>query len=284
MPSQPWIFICPSSRGIGLHLTRHLLQTTSLPILATTRQPDLASAKKAILSHPWPQPRSQQGDDDDDDDDDVSRRLHLVRVDVTDEQSIEAASGRARELFPPRSHHLHLSCAMPGVLTPERSPSQIDARASMAMFQVNCAGPLLLAKHFAEFLPRRSTEMDMDMAPPRGLARHATWVFMSARVGSVTDNRSGGWFSYRASKAAVNSVARSLDVMLGARSGGKALAVAYHPGTVKTEFSRPFWGSVPEGKLFGPEYAVERMAAVVEGLDVRHRGKCLDWKGDVVPP
>ncbi|QPG94609.1 hypothetical protein C2857_006524 [Epichloe festucae Fl1] len=277
MPSQPWIFICPSNRGIGLHLTRHLLQTTSLPILATTRQADVASAKKAILSQP------QQGDDDDVDD--VSRRLHVVRVDVTDEQSIEAASRRARELFPPRSHHLHLSCAMPGVLTPERSPSQIDARASMAMFQVNCAGPLLLAKHFAEFLPRRSTEMeDHYYYHHHHLARHATWVFMSARVGSVTDNRSGGWFSYRASKAAVNSVARTLDLMLAARSGDKALAVAYHPGTVKTDFSRSFWGSVPEGKLFGPEYAVGRMAAVVEGLDVRHRGKCLDWKGDVVPP
>ncbi|QUC20147.1 uncharacterized protein UV8b_04388 [Ustilaginoidea virens] len=107
---------------------------------------------------------------------------------------------------------------------------------------------------------------------------------MSARVGSVADNRAGGWYSYRASKAAVNSIAGSLDIMLAARSGDKAVALAYHPGTVRTDFSRPFWGRVPEKQLFSPEYAVERMVAVVRGLDLRDRGKCLDWKGEVIPP
>ena len=183
---------------------------------------------------------------------------------------------------PPDRHHLHLSLAVPGVLTPEKSPAQVDAGASLAMFRVNTLGPLLLMKHFAEFLPRRGTDMGGGEAD--ALPAHATWVFMSARVGSVADNRSGGWFSYRASKAAVNSVAKSLDVMLRARSGDKAVAVAYHPGTVRTGLSREFWERVPEEQLFSPEYAAERMVSVVNGLHLGQRGRCLDWKGEEIPP
>ncbi|KAG5926507.1 hypothetical protein E4U42_003245 [Claviceps africana] len=290
MASRPWIFVCPSSRGIGFHLTRHLLQTTTMPILATTRSPDLEAAKTAILSgrpehQPQPQPQPQPRDGDADGDHDGPRspldrhasRLHLTRVDVTDEPSIERAAQLARDLFPPRTHHLHLSFAIPGVLKPEKSPLQIDAAASLAMFRVNCAGPLLLAKHFVGFMPRAGTVVE---------GGPAAWVFMSARVGSVTENRLGGWYSYRASKAGVNSAARSLDWMLRARSGGGAMAVAYHPGTVRTDFSREFWGSV-EGRegFLEVEDAVGRMVGVVRGLDgLRDGGKCLDWRGEVVPP
>ncbi|KID72523.1 uncharacterized protein G6M90_00g090700 [Metarhizium brunneum] len=270
--STPWIFICPSSRGIGLALTRHLLRTTRLPVLATTRHPNPEVSKAAILKG---MDGTQHGDS-------ASSRLHLVSVDVTDPPSVEAASHTARRLFPPDRHHLHLSLAVPGVLTPEKSPAQVDAGASLAMFRVNTLGPLLLMKHFAEFLPRRGTDMAGGEAD--ALPAHATWVFMSARVGSVADNRSGGWFSYRASKAAVNSVAKSLDVMLRARSGDKAVAVAYHPGTVRTGLSREFWERVPEEQLFSPEYAAERMVSVVNGLHLGQRGRCLDWKGEEIPP
>lgn len=203
-------------------------------------------------------------------------------MDVTNPPSMEEASRQARALFPAKTHHLHLSFAIPGILTPEKSLAGIDPDSSMAMFQVNTLGPLLLAKYFAEFLPRRSTEIDVDKL--NGVSRHATWVFMSARVGSVTDNRSGGWFSYRASKAAVNSITKSVDIMLKTRSGDKALAIAYHPGTVKTGLSEEFWGRVPEKQLFTPEYAVDRMVSVVNGLDVSQRGRCWDWKGEKISP
>ena len=78
---------------------------------------------------------------------------------------------------------------------------------------------------------------------------------MSARVGSVSDNRLGGWFAYRASKSAVNSLTRTLDNHLRTRSGDRALAVAYHPGTVKTDLSRDFWASVPDGAIRQPDAA-----------------------------
>ncbi|OAA42749.1 NAD(P)-binding domain protein [Metarhizium rileyi] len=269
--STPWIFVCPSSRGIGFALTRHLLRTTSLPILATTRNPNPESTKTAILD------RLDAGRNDA-----LSSRLHLVPLDVTDPSSMEAASRTARELFPPDTHHLHMSFAIPGVLTPEKNAAQVDAAASLAMFRVNTVGPLLLMKYFSAFLPRRSTEMNRDML--HGLAAHATWLFMSARVGSIADNKSGGWFSYRASKAAVNSIAKSMDMILRTTSGENALAVAYHPGTVKTGLSKGFWGTVPQDKLFSPEYAAERMLSVVNGLGADQRGMCVDWRGEEIAP
>jgi hypothetical protein len=75
-----------------------------------------------------------------------------------------------------------------------------------------------------------------------------------------------------------------LDLWLKARSGENAMAIAYHPGTVKTGLSKEFWGNVKEEKLFSPEYAVERMAGVVNGVGLEGRGKCWDWRGVEVLP
>lgn len=107
---------------------------------------------------------------------------------------------------------------------------------------------------------------------------------MSARVGSITDNSAGGWFSYRASKAAVNQLAKSLDIYLQQSAGEKALCVSLHPGTVKTGLSRDFWASTPKEQLFSPEYAAEKLCEVVKGLGEEGRGKCWDWAGKEIPP
>jgi NAD(P)-dependent dehydrogenase (short-subunit alcohol dehydrogenase family) len=107
---------------------------------------------------------------------------------------------------------------------------------------------------------------------------------MSARVGSTSDNGLGGWYSYRASKSAVNSLTKSFDLFLKTRSAERAMAIAYHPGTVKTGLSQEFWGSVKEGKLFDPELAVKNMAAVVMSKGIDARGRCWDWKGEEILP
>ncbi|OTA03828.1 hypothetical protein A9Z42_0043590 [Trichoderma parareesei] len=345
MPSTPWIFICPSSRGIGNALTRHVLRCTarlptSIPILATTRHVDPGAAKAALLRDIFPMSSSsvltsstqssssskgnlqrlpnkqkQQQQQQKRQREELSKRLFVVRCDVTDESTVASAAEEARRLFPGDTHHLHLACVLPGVLlNPEKSPAQVDADAALQSFRVNAVGQMLVAKHFFGFLPRRATAMPAgyewddevdeeedddedgydggegedddeglgeeeeeedeaeeevrgkpkEEAAPAALRlpQHATWLSMSARVGSTTDNRSGGWFSYRASKAAVNSITRSLDVQLRARAGDNAMAVAYHPGTVKTDLSRDFWGGVPEERLFSPEYAAERLVDV----------------------
>lgn len=309
MPSIPWALVTPSSRGIGFALTRHLLATTALPILATTRA-EPAFTKEALLSGLQPNTHTKDTEYSFPGNDvclssegrfqSLSDRLHIAQCDVKDEQSIANAAGLAEQLFPVKTHHLHLACAIPGILTPEKSLSRVQEEQSLDMFRVNAVGNLLLAKHFVEFLPRKATDMNDYIQtrneaqnPSQGqaqhrtyshLAPHATWLMMSARVGSTTDNRSGGWFSYRASKAAVNSLAKSVDLTLKTRAGDKAIAVAYHPGTVRTGLSRYFWDRVPEQQLFTPEYAAERMVDVLGRLEVAQRGRCFDWKGDEVPP
>ena len=107
---------------------------------------------------------------------------------------------------------------------------------------------------------------------------------MSARVGSITDNAAGGWYSYRSSKAAVNQIVKSLDIYLKNSTGEKALAIALHPGTVKTGLSEEFWDSTPKEKLFTPEFAAEKLIGVVQAMEVSGRGKCWDWEGKVIPP
>ncbi|KXJ93972.1 hypothetical protein Micbo1qcDRAFT_172841 [Microdochium bolleyi] len=304
--SKPWVFISPSSRGIGLAVTRHLLRNTTLPILATTRSHDTSAAKESLLdSLKHHHHQQQQGQHHDGAHQDASSRLHVLQLDVTDEASIQAASERAAALFPPKTHHLHVGLALPGILHPEKSTRQVDYAAAVDTFKVNTLGPLMLLKWFGDFLPRKATDMSAaaaavgDTSPvrdeeraeedglplPLQLPPHATFLLMSARVGSTSDNRLGGWYTYRASKAGVNSIARTYDNHLRARSGAKAMAVAYHPGTVRTEFSREFWANVREEKLFSPEFAAAKLVEVLCGRHVdRDRGRCWDWKGEEVVP
>jgi NAD(P)-dependent dehydrogenase (short-subunit alcohol dehydrogenase family) len=179
-----------------------------------------------------------------------------------------------------KENHLHLAFAIPGILYPEKAPSQLDYVHITQTFAVNTIGPLLLMKHFAPFLPTKASTLSSE----QGLPPHAVWLTMSARVGSTTDNQLGGWFSYRSSKAGVTSITKSLDNYLKGKSGDKAIAIAYHPGTVKTDLSKEFWNSVPKEKLFTPEYAVENMVDVVTNIGLDQRGRCWDWKGTEVPP
>jgi NAD(P)-dependent dehydrogenase (short-subunit alcohol dehydrogenase family) len=108
-------------------------------------------------------------------------------------------------------------------------------------------------------------------------------VHLSARVGSVSDNRLGGWFSYRASKAALNQVVKTFDIHL-QQKRVPAIAVGMHPGTVKTDLSKEFWGGVKEGKWFEPEFTAKSMVDVVNDLKVEQRGRIWDWEGKEVDP
>ena len=151
--SKPWIFVSPSTRGIGYALTPHLLQKTSLPILATARlRHDPEDVKKSLL----------QGLPEKDA---LAKRLSIVHADVTDDKSLSDAASRAAEMFPTDKNHLRLACAIPGILRPEKNPSQIDADASLEQFRINTVGPLLLIKHFDQFLPRRTTKLDYHFDP-----------------------------------------------------------------------------------------------------------------------
>ena len=274
--SRPWILLCPSTRGVGHALAKHLLRTTTLPILATARS-DPRAAKDRLLESLQQDDRSSSGD--------ASSRLHMAQVDVTSETSVRRAAEHAADLFPKDKYHLHLGFALPGVLYPEKSPAQVDYDHALETYKVNALGPLVLMKWFHDFLPRKTTKMDLpEPGGAAGLPPHAVWVNMSARVGSVSDNRLGGWYSYRSSKAAVNSLTKSFDHQLVTRSGDKAVAVSYHPGTMKTDLSRNYWETTPQDKLLAPEDAARLMVDVVAGIGLEQRGRCWDYKGEEVPP
>lgn len=199
---------------------------------------------------------------------------------MVDESTISDAASKCNELFPTKDNYLHLSFVVPGLLFPEKSPRQIDYEDALLTFKTNTLGPMMMLKHFSSFLPRKSTKL----AESTELPQSAVWATMSARVGSITDNSLGGWYSYRASKAGVNQMTKTFDNYLRTAAGDKAMAVSLHPGTVKTNLSKDFWSNVKDEKLFTVEFAAEKLIEVVKSRTMEQRGKCWDWKGEEVPP
>jgi NAD(P)-dependent dehydrogenase (short-subunit alcohol dehydrogenase family) len=147
---------------------------------------------------------------------------------------------------------------------PEKSLSALSAQAMADQFAVNTIGPALVLRHAARLLPKD---------------RRAVVAALSARVGSIGDNRLGGWTSYRASKAALNQVIRCAAIEL-ARSHKQALCVALHPGTVQTDLTRRYLGRHP---AVTPPEAAQNLMAVLAGLNPENSGQFYDWAGKAIP-
>jgi NAD(P)-dependent dehydrogenase (short-subunit alcohol dehydrogenase family) len=135
------------------------------------------------------------------------------------------------------------------------------------LFAINAIGPALIAKHALPLLRK----------PGRSV-----FAALSARVGSIGDNRLGGWHSYRASKAALNMLVRNFALEL-TRRNPEAIAVTLHPGTVDTGLSEPFQRGVMAGKLFTPDFAAEQLLSVIEALTSTGSGKLYAWDGSEIP-
>ena len=209
--------------------------------------------------------------------------VSLLALDATDEASVVAAATRvAKEHGGAIDSLLNTGGLLhdPAIgLRPETALSQLNADAAQRVFAVNCVAPMLTLKHFAPLLQAGGTERDAE----RGPALAAT---LSARVGSIGDNKLGGWYSYRASKSALNQMltCAALELRRDARtSKGKkrhVACVALHPGTVATPLSAPWHRNVRPEKLFTREDAVRDMLAVLDGLDAeRDNGRFLDYSG-----
>lgn len=267
-----WTLVTPSSRGIGFALTRHLLRTlpSSVPIVATARS-DLQGTKERILSN-IELSESQ------------ASRLDVRECDLLKESSISDLAGLCQERYNDKSKetnaHLRLAFMLPGMLHPERAPDRIEYDLALQTMKLNLLAPMMLLKHFSRFLPRKARKLEALS----GLPNSAVLALMSARVGSIGDNRLGGWYSYRSSKAGVNQLVRSTDIYFRMQSGENAMCIGLHPGTVKTGLSEQFWESTPKEKLFSPEFSAERLVEVVNGMDESGRGKCWDWEAKEIPP
>ncbi|GAB4393203.1 MAG: SDR family oxidoreductase [Kiloniellaceae bacterium] len=190
-------------------------------------------------------------------------------LDLEDEAAIAAAAATAKK----EAGDLHLVIVASGLLhagddlQPEKTWRSLDATALQRAFAVNSIGPALVAKHFLPLLARE---------------RKSAFAALSARVGSIEDNQLGGWYAYRASKAALNMLLRSLAVEL-ARRNDRALCVGLHPGTVDTALSQPFQGGVPEGRLFPPSRAAGHLLEVLDGLSPADSGGIFAWDGQRIP-
>ena len=190
--------------------------------------------------------------------------LSRPAIDLTDEASI-AATARALP-----EGELRLVLDATGFLhdadqRPERSLRDLDAAALARNFALNAIGPALLMKHFLPLLPREGK---------------AVFATLSARVGSIGDNRLGGWYGYRASKAALNQLVRTAAIEL-ARTRPHAICVALHPGTVATSLSAPFAKAGLDVRP--PDTAAAELLEVIETLTAAQTGSFLDWRGDTVP-
>lgn len=186
--------------------------------------------------------------------------------DLTDEVSI-AAAARAMDDAPPRLIIVATGLLHGDALRPEKSLRDQSGDAYARLFAVNATGPALIAKH-------------MLMRPPR--QGRMVFAALSARVGSISDNRMGGWHAYRASKAALNMIMRNVAIELG-RINPEAVAVTLHPGTVDTGLSAPFQRNVAPDTLFPADRAARQLLGVIERLGPADTGHCYDWDGKVVP-
>lgn len=187
-------------------------------------------------------------------------RRSAIPLDLTNEASIAAA---AASVEAPRLVIVATGLLQDAAQAPEKRLADLDPARLARSFQVNAIGPALVLKHFAPRLPREGK---------------AVLAVLTARVGSIADNRLGGWYGYRASKAAANQFVRTAAVELAARRRD-AICVALHPGTVDTPLSAPFQRGVPAEKLFTADFAAERLLAVIEGLTAAQTGGFFAWDG-----
>ncbi len=190
----------------------------------------------------------------------ASHKVTSGHIDFMDEASIEKAASYSDHVdgVIVATGMLH-----DGALMPEKALKELSAENMQAVYMVNTVGPMLIAKHF---LPKFSRDS-------RGV-----FAVISARVGSVSDNRLGGWHSYRASKAALNMLLKNASIEM-KRTHPESIIVGLHPGTVDSDLSKPFQRHVPEGKLFTSEHSVSHMLSVLYGLYAKDSGKLFAYDG-----
>lgn len=190
------------------------------------------------------------------------------QIDYSSENSIADAADLAAKKKP-----LDLIIVANGILhdvkiMPEKSLADLSAEKFHRIFEVNAIVPALIAKYFLPKLNRNKLSI---------------FAALSARVGSISDNQLGGWYAYRASKAALNMIIKNASIEIG-RKNKQAIIVGLHPGTVDSDLSKPFQSNVADSKLFTPEYAAEKLLAVLESLTPEQTGKCFAWDGKEVLP
>jgi NAD(P)-dependent dehydrogenase (short-subunit alcohol dehydrogenase family) len=198
----------------------------------------------------------------------ASGKIVSHTADITAESDLSSLAGALE-----REHDIRLVIVATGILSdgdtlfPEKSYRHQSIQAFEQVFRVNTFGPALVARYILPLMARNG---------------RAVFSALTARVGSIDDNRLGGWHAYRASKAALNMLLRNYAIEQ-ARRNDDFIVAGLHPGTVDTRLSRPFQKNVPDGQLFTPQISAAHMLRVIDRLTPADSGKCFDWAGKEIP-
>ncbi|MEM1081910.1 MAG: SDR family NAD(P)-dependent oxidoreductase [Pseudomonadota bacterium] len=235
-----------ASRGIGLGLVQALLaESQTRRVIATCRQPDRADALQALSCE----------------------RLIIHRLDATlpDQYAglTDSLSAHATEL------NLIINAA--GMLhtehvTPEKKLEDVDSVSMQRVFALNAIAPILLIQALRPLMARQGK---------------VVFAALSARVGSIADNRLGGWYSYRSSKAALNQLLRTASIEL-KRRNPNVIVAALHPGTTDTDLSKPFQSRVPADRLFSVDRTSTYLLNVINHLSAADSGGFFAWDGQAI--
>jgi NAD(P)-dependent dehydrogenase (short-subunit alcohol dehydrogenase family) len=245
------VLVTGASSGIGLGLVQQLLANRHVAAVTAVSRHASQSEALAALGRET-----------------TDERLSMLDIDLVDEASIDALPAQLRQRHP----RLHLVINAAGVLhadklRTERSISQLTRSALDQAFALNAFAPILLARALMPMLDRDEGSV---------------FASLSARVGSISDNRLGGWYAYRASKAAQNQLIRTFAIEL-ARRNPKACCLLLHPGTVNTPLSEPFQANVPAEKLFSVERASRQLLDIIAGCTPQDSGRFIAWDGQDIP-
>lgn len=237
------------NRGIGLGFVHQLLQNDRFHQIFATYRTGSNSSELLQLA--------QQ-----------HSTLQCMPMDLTDEAQIESGMAQLKAVGP--RLHFVINCVgflHDGPITPEKALRQLQPENLMRYFQVNSIGAALLAKHLLPLLNHQHPNV---------------FATISAKIGSIEDNRLGGWYGYRASKAALNMFLKTAAIEYSRRSKHTAI-VLLHPGTTDTRLSEPFQRGVPPEKLFPVEKTVELLMQVLEQVTIDDNGSFFSWDGSRLP-
>ena len=195
------------------------------------------------------------------------KKVHSFELDIENQNSIENAAEKVKE-----SYLNHIIVAT-GILHtesfgPEKSIKDINHDSMIKVMSVNAIGPSLVGRYFIPLLTKDTKSV---------------LAFLSARVGSISDNKLGGWYSYRASKTALNQIIKNFSIEL-KRTNPNAIVLGLQPGTVDSNLSEPFKKNVAKGKLFTPEQSRELLSNVIENATTNDSGNLLAYDGETISP
>ncbi len=246
------VLIIGASGGIGFAMTRLLLEQGKR-VIATVRSDDTKNSARLKTLH-----------------DKYNEQIVYVTMDVTRQISIENAFTEIQNF----TDLLHLIINCTGLLhhgnalQPEKRLEDVNADNLAESFSVNATAPLLIARYALPLLRHKQRSVLSNI---------------SARVGSISDNRMGGWYAYRAAKAAQNMITKTIAIELSRRSPN-TICVGLHPGTVDTALSQPFQKNLKPGQLTTPEQSVQYLYDVISGLKHNDSGKVFAWDDSEILP